>query len=234
MNSNLVSRLSDLNIKRTDFHYLHYTSFHRDLTEAIREFSSGRVLDIGCGNKPYEFLFKDKVSEYIGCDIVQSDLEKVDIICEANKIPQPDESFDTVISTQVIEHVNDQQGLVNEAYRLLKKDKFLIISGPMYWPIHGDPYDYFRFTKNGFELLLSRSGFTTVKVYSNGGMWATTGQSLIHSFINSKSNHFFLRLSRSLFYRLRMYVLFNRFFGWLDKKDFNPVNTMNYVIIAKK
>lgn len=234
MESKLVSRLSGYDVKKSNIHYLHYKSYHEDLIKVINKFAAGRVLDIGCGNKPYEKIFEGKISEYIGCDIVQSDQEKVDILCEAHNIPLPDNSFDTVVSTQVIEHVKDHQGLVNEAYRLLKSDHFFIVSGPMYWPIHGDPYDFFRFTKNGFTLILNKAGFEVVEILSNGGMWATTGQSLIHSFRHSKGTNFFLKIFRSIFYRLQLHRLVNTFFGWLDKVDYNPVNTMNYVIVAKK
>lgn len=235
MRAENASRFTDYkSISKSDFYYLVYVPLIRDLEKAIGKYARGKVIDIGCGNKPYEKLFERKITEYIGCDIMQSDLQKVDVLCKANSIPLADDSFDTVFSTQTIEHVEDHQGLVNEAYRLVKPGGFFIVSGPMYWHLHEEPYDFFRFTKYGFKYLFEKSGFEIVELNSNGGMWATTGQSMIHSFSHSKSKNFFIHASRFLFHRLQLYRLINSFFSWLDKVDYNPVNTMNYVVIGKK
>lgn len=234
MRSENLSRLSDTNITTLSMHYLHYKPFHRDLLAAIKNYAKGKVLDIGCGNKPYEKEFGEQISSYVGCDIIQSNLNKVDILCLANNIPLENSYFDTIFSTQTIEHVEDHQGLVNEASRLIKPGGFFIVSGPMYWHLHEEPYDFFRFTKYGFKYIFEKAGFEIVEINSNGGMWATTGQNFIHSFMYSKSNHFFIRSSRFLFYRLRIYWFINSFFSWLDKVDYNPVNTMNYVVVGRK
>jgi SAM-dependent methyltransferase len=226
------------NVEKIDIshkEYLIYVSFHKDLYNVIQKYASGKLVDIGCGNKPYEIWSEGKVSEYIGCDIVQSSSNKVDVLCEANNIPLKSNSYDTILSTQVIEHVEDHQGLVNEAYRLLNQDGYFILSGPMYWNLHEEPYDFFRFTKHGFKYILEKAGFEICEIYSNGGAWATLGQVINQTFEfrNSKAN----RVSKGikyLFNKLRLYILVNRIFSYLDKKDFNPINTMNYVVVARK
>jgi SAM-dependent methyltransferase len=229
------SRFEDYKkITKSDFNYLVYTPLIRDLESSIKEHATGRVIDIGCGNKPYETIFEGITTEYVGCDIMQSSLQKVDVLCPANNIPLPDNSFDTAFSTQTIEHVEDHQGLVNEAFRLLKPGCNFIVSGPMYWHLHEEPYDFFRFTKYGFKYVLEKAGFEMVEIKSNGGTWSVTGQTIIHSFRYSKSKNLFIRFSRLLFFKLRIYWLVNAFFFWLDKKDYNPVNTMNYVVIGRK
>lgn len=230
-----LERFSDYNnLSRHDSYYLHYLSLIKDLKYAIDKYSRDRLLDIGCGNKPYENLFKGKVTQYFGCDIIQSSLNKADLICEATNIPLVDASFDTIFSTQTIEHIADHQSFINESFRLLKPGGYFIISGPMYWPLHEEPYDYFRFTKHGYKYILEKAGFDVIEILSNGGMWATTGQSIIHSFTNSNSKKTFLRFYKFVFFKLRIYWLINLFYGWLDKVDYNPINTMNYVIVAKK
>ncbi len=234
MRSENLSRLSDTKITKSSAYYLHYKSFHSALFSSLSKFAKGRLLDIGCGNKPYERILEGKITEYIGCDIIQSNLNKVDILSRADNIPLDSETFDTVISTQTIEHVENHQGLVNEAYRLLKTGGYFIVSGPLYWHLHEEPYDFFRFTKYGFTYIFEKAGFEVIEIIPNGGAWATAGQTLIHSFLLSKSKNFFIHLSRFLFHRLRIYWLVNAFFSWLDKVDYNPVNTMNYVVIGKK
>lgn len=228
-----LEHVKEIDIYHTN--YLVYLSFHRDLYNAIKNFAKGKLLDIGCGNKPYEIWCKEIVSEYVGCDIVQSSGNKVDVLSSANKIPLDSNSFDTVLSTQVIEHVEDHQGLIDEAYRLLKPQGYFILSGPMYWNLHEEPYDFFRFTKHGFKYILEKAGFEVCEIVANGGAWATLGQVINHTFEfkNSNANKVAKGL-KYLFFKLRMYVLVNKVFSYLDRKDYNTINTMNYVVVAKK
>lgn len=227
--------LDDINqIDRRNRSYLVYRYLIRDLAGVIEKYASGRLLDIGCGNKPYQQFFEGRISEYTGCDFVQNKSNTVDIICDAGNIPLPSASYDTCFSTQVIEHVPEPGKLVSEAFRLLKPGGHLILSGPLYWPVHGEPYDYFRFTRFGFTQLLTSHGFTVVDVKENGGAWATAGQALVHGFEFSSSGSLRIRIMRFVFFRLGFISLFNRFFEWADKKDHNSTNTINYVIVAKK
>ncbi len=209
-------------IDKADHYYLVYKPLIRDLELAVKKYGGGKVLDIGCGNKPYEGMFQGIAKEYVGCDVVQSDQNRVDVICEATRIPLPDSSFDTVFSTQVIEHVEDHQALVREAFRLLKPGGHFIVSGPMYWHLHEEPYDFFRFTKHGFKYILEKNGFTVKEILSNGGKWALMGQVIIHTMP--------ARIVKMRFFR----TFVNRIFSYLDRKNLNEFNTMNYVVVGKK
>ncbi len=205
-----------------DHYYLVYKPLIRDLQYAVKKYAAGKVLDMGCGNKPYEDMFKGIAKEYIGCDIVQSDQHRVDIICDVLTIPLPDSTFDTVFCTQVIEHVEDHQALVKEAYRLLKPGGCFIVAGPMYWHLHEEPYDFFRFTKHGFRYVLEKNGFSIDEILSNGGKWALMGQVIIHTM-------------PARIVKIRLFRAFvNRVFSYFDKKNYNEINTTNYVVIGKK
>lgn len=235
MRPNNISRISDYqSLSRGDLYYLCYRALVRDLVAAVSTYAQGRVLDIGCGNKPYEAAFHGRITEYVGCDMVQSDRERVDILCEATRIPVPDASFDTVFSTQTIEHVADHQSMVAEAFRVLKPGGAFILSGPMYWHLHEAPRDYFRFTEHGFRYLLDRAGFQVQEVMPNGGMWATCGQCILHSIMNSQSRHRLLRTAKFAFFKLRGHRMVNWLFSHLDDFDNNPINPMNYVVVARK
>lgn len=230
-----IERLSTTIITKSDLYYLHYKSYHRDLFYAIKTYSKGDVLDIGCGNKPYEKIFEGLIDNYIGCDIIQSNLNMVDVLSPANKIPIEDNRFETIISTQTIEHVEDYQGLVSEAYRLLKPGGYFILSGPFNWQLHEEPYDFFRFTKHGFKYILEKAGFEVIELKENGGMWSVVGQYIIKNITNDhvKRNNKIRRLFNFL-KRLKVIYLLNCLFDGLDKIDYNSINTINYVIIAKK
>jgi len=215
--------------------YLVYLSFHRELKYAVQKYAKGNLIDIGCGNKPYEIWFKDILSSYVGCDVVQSSSNKVDILCEATKIPLDNNTFDTVFSTQAIEHIEDHQSMVNEAFRLLKNDGYFILSGPFYWHLHEEPYDFFRFTKHGFRYILEKAGFEIIETSPNGGAWATLGLMINHTFTFSNPNASkIVRALKKLFRKLKMHILINRLFSYLDRKDYNTINTINYVIVARK
>ena len=80
---NLIRLENVEEINTANSNYLVYFSFHRELKKAIECYANGKLLDIGCGNKPYESWSKDYVTEYIGCDIIQSSANKVDVISTA-------------------------------------------------------------------------------------------------------------------------------------------------------
>lgn len=208
-------------LKISDNYYLHLNPLIQDLKVATEKYATGKVLDIACGNKPYEKMFYN-CDTYFGCDIVQSSGEKVDLLCDASKIPLEDEEFHTVFSTQSIEHIRDYKAMLNEAYRLLIKGGYIILSGPMYWHIHEAPNDYYRFTKYGFKLILEESGFEIVEITPNGGKWAMFGQMVIHTFPQ--------RLVKRKWFR----KLNNKFFQWLDMRYFDDTNTMSYLAVARK
>jgi SAM-dependent methyltransferase len=231
-----LARLENVqNSSVSDINYLVYLSFHRELFASIQQYAKGKLLDIGCGNKPYKTWTEGKITSYIGCDIVQSSANKVDVLCQANNIPLENESFETVLSTQTIEHLEDYQGMVNEAFRLLKKDGNFILSGPFYWHLHEEPYDFYRFTKHGFKYILEKAGFEILQIKENGGAWATLGLMLNHTFsFQNPSANKIAKGIKYVFRKLNLHKIVNRIFSYLDKKDFNPINTINYVVVAKK
>src|ERR1700741_3490937 len=102
-----------------------------------------RVLDIGCGHKPYQDFFTN--CSYFGLDW-GAEHSSPDIIGDAMNLPIGSESVDIVFSTQVIEHLPRPQLLVNESARVLRRDGYLILTGPQYWPLHEEPNDFYRFT----------------------------------------------------------------------------------------
>ena len=236
MRTENIYRLNTTEIQLDDLYYLHYKYYHKDLFSVFNTYASGKLLDIGCGNKPYEDKLKDRITKYVGVDIVQSSEDKVDFLCSANNIPIENNSFETVISTQTIEHLEDHQGLINEAFRLLKPNGIFILSGPMYWPLHEEPYDFFRFTKYGFKYILEKSGFEIIDIKSNGGVWSVAGQALIHAFIPSVYNikGFKGIILRKLLKLSGGVKSINKFFSKIDDEINDQSNTMNYVIVARK
>src|SRR6476469_1391980 len=99
--------------------YLHLRPLWLAL-EASLSTCRGRVLDIGCGLQPYRPFLDAAQTEYVGIDR-EGPLSTPTIVGSAESLPFPDESFDVVLSTQVLEHVPDPEQALTEAVRVLKK-----------------------------------------------------------------------------------------------------------------
>jgi len=230
-----LARLSETKLRKNDHDYIVMKFLVDDLAEVIPKYAFGSVLDIGCGNKPYEKLFSGSTAGYIGCDVVQSNQNKVDVICEAVNLKFEDAVFDTVFSTQVIEHVEDPFTMLSEAYRVLKNDGIIIISAPFCWQLHEQPYDFFRYSKYGLEAMFRRNKLEILELRPNGGKWAAIFQMNINIIYSTFSKKTFLRRCvKFLFLHLKLTSLINRLACWLDKKFPDDLLTLNYVIVGKK
>jgi SAM-dependent methyltransferase len=135
------------------------------------DFLTGKLLDFGCGNKPYKAFFTN-VSEYTGLDYINEGHchkdENIDVLYDGKEIPFPEEHFDSLLSTQVLEHVENLDFTLNEWYRVLKPNGRLLITVPFCGEEHELPHDYRRFTANGIEELLSDKGFRCLEIKKLG------------------------------------------------------------------
>jgi SAM-dependent methyltransferase len=120
----------------------------------------GSVLDIGCGTKPYEDLCT--CDKYVGLDMAGRDNKKADMYYDGTKMPFEDSSFDGIISSQVFEHVFNPHDFLCEANRVLKKDGLALLSVPLIWAEHEQPFDYGRYTSFGLKSILEEHGFDIV------------------------------------------------------------------------
>ncbi len=230
-----LARLSSVKIKSKSPHYIHLYFLLNDIREHINLYAKGKLLDDGCGNKPYEEWYKPVTTEQTGCDVIQSDANKVDVVCPATALAFPDNSFDTVLCTQVLEHVYDHHAVVREANRVLQTGGKLILTVPFCWELHEEPYDFFRITKHGLKELFEENNFKIVTIKANGGKWAATFQMFITTIYSTfKYKTFRSKLLKILFVELRLTVLLNKLGIWIDKKYFDDLWTLNYIIVGEK
>lgn len=159
------------------FHPRYYilTLLLRELQEVLSaecQFKGGRILDYGCGNRPYEFLFKTKFDEYLGADITGN--ENADIILgDRGELPVEDGSIDCVLSSQVLEHTDNPNAYLREAFRVLRPGGLLILSTHGFWRYHPDPGDYWRWTMEGLGLEVERAGFRVQRTVGVLGLAST-------------------------------------------------------------
>ncbi len=230
-----LSRISGWQINSKHPYYIHYYFLNRDIKEAIENFARGRFLDLGCGNKPYETLYNPFTSSQTGCDVMQSDRNRVDVLCPATDLAFPDNHFDSILCTQVLEHVYDHDTMMKEIYRVLAPGGHIILTVPFAWELHEEPYDFFRYTKHALKELFERSGFDIDYIKPNGGKWAAVYQlrnNVLYSSFSKKN--FASRIRKFIYSRLKLIRLRNLFAVWLDRKFFDEVFTLNYIVVAHK
>ncbi|MFA5118627.1 MAG: class I SAM-dependent methyltransferase [Candidatus Omnitrophota bacterium] len=221
-------------ILRGRFPWLHPQRIEKqsilDALISCRIDAKGVLLDIGCGEKPYQAVFDGYCSRYIGLDVTTSS-GKPDIYGSAEELPFRDNSFDTVLSIQALEHVRRPQVLFREAYRVLKKGGCLILTAPMDWGIHEAPHDYYRFTRYGLSYLAATAGFTQVTVKARGGFWKMMGQRL--------SNYLYYaggrpRSAAAEALKLFTCALVQSSFVLLECLNKNEEDTLGYSMVARK
>lgn len=141
----------------------------RGLVKSIKQVSgqiNGRMLDVGCGSKPYKELFS--FTEYIGIDIENPghdhSREDVDIFYDGKVIPFVTGSFDGVITNQVFEHVFTPAQFLGELNRVLKTNGALLLTVPFVWDEHEQPNDFARYSSFGLRYLLEQNGFEVISI----------------------------------------------------------------------
>lgn len=150
-----------------------------------------RILDAGAGESRYRPLCDHL--EYVSQDVAQYDgrgdgqalhtgtwdCSDVDIVSDIADIPEPDGSFDTVMCTEVIEHVPDPIGALREIVRLLKPGGTIILTAPFCALTHFSPHFYYTgFSRHFYEHWLPRMGIVIDELTWNGNYFEYLGQEL--------------------------------------------------------
>ncbi|OGG00204.1 hypothetical protein A3D78_01050 [Candidatus Gottesmanbacteria bacterium RIFCSPHIGHO2_02_FULL_39_14] len=130
------------------------------------------IIDYGCGNAPYENLFNIRPNRYLKVDIGKNKIADIHIK-EDMPLPLKNNFADVILSTQVLEHVNNVDLYLRECQRILKKKGSLILSTHGLWPFHPSPGDFQRFTAPGLKLLIKKYDFRTLKFFPILGPFAS-------------------------------------------------------------
>jgi ubiquinone/menaquinone biosynthesis C-methylase UbiE len=152
-----------------------YRQMSSALTYAAGRYAHGRLLDVGCGTKPWRDVFAPHVNDHIGVDHEQTlhGLERVDVISDAYDVPLDDESVDTILLTEVLEHLERPSDALAESRRLLTPGGHVIATTPFSWPLHEEPRDFFRYTPYSLRYLAEQAGLEVVEIQPLSGAWTT-------------------------------------------------------------
>jgi SAM-dependent methyltransferase len=144
----------------------------------------GKLLDVGCGSKPYKNYFTN-IESYTGLEIDSERSRKrniADFYYDGNCFPFKDKTFDVLLCNQVIEHVFNPDFFLQEINRVLKPNGKLLLTVPFVWDEHEQPFDYARYSSFGLKFLLERSDFY-ILVHRKLGADATVLFQLINAYL---------------------------------------------------
>lgn len=140
--------------------------------DKLQKHATGSLLDLGCGNAPLYGVYGPVVSQVCCVDWPQTPHcdSYIDVACDLNKgIPIKTETFDTVLLTDVLEHISQPDTLFMEIARVLRPAGKVILGVPfMYW-LHEEPHDYLRYTEHKLRQLCVHNNLSVLEVEPYGG-----------------------------------------------------------------
>ena len=204
---------------------------HKRLALLIKTYVEGVCLDAGSGHSPFKESLTALATRVVTVDSENRSGE-VDLIADIQNMPSiADASMDTVLCSQVLEHVPRPCDAISEMYRVLKDNGHVILSVPHLSPIHEAPHDYFRYTEYGLNSLLTSHGFRVLELHPAGGLLsflAHPATSLTVSLFASVPGLRTLAWFCNYVLLVRLLEPVDRVFGMLS------VFPVNYVVVARK
>ncbi len=145
-----------------DFHFRHVASLPANAT----------VLDLGGNRIGKRGLFD--VEKY-NLNVVYANLspaKRPHVQAEAAWLPLRSESCHAVICSELLEHVSDPPAVLAEVHRVLRGGGTLLVCVPFLARIHGDPYDFGRYTDYYWSETLGAVGFIDIVIERQGSFWS--------------------------------------------------------------
>ncbi|OLD46298.1 MAG: hypothetical protein AUG04_03000 [Deltaproteobacteria bacterium 13_1_20CM_2_69_21] len=158
------------------YDYLVLNALSADVRRLIAATPPGasRALDLGADKSPYRALLEAR-----GLDVKTLDVSPdsgADYQGTVESTGLPDESFDVVLCTQVLEHCNDPFRGIQEIRRILAPGGHAIVSVPHVWFFHPHPRDHWRFTQQGLARLCESAGLEMRMLLGQGGSMLAAAQ----------------------------------------------------------
>lgn len=214
-------------------------NLHVDLLLRSRKYIKGFLLDAGCGEKPYSLIYEDLVEKSIGCDVEYCIHEQteVDVFATLDKLPFENDTFDTILCTNVLEHVSESVKGFSELARVLKRNGYIIISVPFLYPLHEAPHDYYRYTVYGLKHQLERNSLEIVHFVPLGGigmLLLVYFHLFLCKFLKMKTAASLGCVLQEITYSIYKKCCLNRIIKKGVEKELSKTISSGYFVIAKK
>lgn len=173
-----VFRNGKLRASRNSSHVSVSSRLMTDITasfyqRAVPEHVRGRLADLGCGNVPFFELYRPYITTSTCVDWPNSlhRNQYLDVEADLNaKLPLPDQEFDTIILSEVLEHIAEPELLWSEMSRILVKNGKILLSVPFLYKIHEAPHDYYRYTEFALRRFAEKNQLTVLELKAFGGL----------------------------------------------------------------
>lgn len=201
------------------------------LKRALNPHLRGRLLDIGCGDKPLAAWTRGRVDRHVGVDHPAGlhGPSGVDVYSTAYRIPFRDSSFDAAACSAVLEHLEEPAQALAECFRLLKPGGVAAYTVPFIWHLHEEPRDFYRYSRYGLEHLMKRAGFEVVSIRALSGFWLTFGTLLAYNLFRLQRGPL-----RYLPFIPLLALLLQSIFLLLDRVDRTERWTWAYLAVGRK
>ena len=138
----------------------------------LARYARGRLVDLGCGKVPLFAAYRDHVSTVTCVDWegTSHTNDWVDVYCDlAGDLPFEDGSFDTILLSDVLEHIPRPEHLWEEMSRILSPGGHLIMNVPFLYWLHEEPHDYYRYTEFALRRFVESAGMELRLLRAIGG-----------------------------------------------------------------
>jgi SAM-dependent methyltransferase len=207
---------------------LAYRQLSAALEYAAGRYAAGRLIDVGCGDNPWRTTFRPYIEEHIGIDHGETlhGLADVDIVADAYDIPLADRSVDTVLLTEVLEHLEEPAKALAECRRVLRPGGYLIATTPFSWPLHEHPRDFFRYSPYGLRHLSDAAGLEVAELRPLSGIWTTLSLHLSWALLRYRPHAARLVDAAS--------VAAQRLAWCIERVDRNETLSWNHLLVARR
>ncbi|WP_460427499.1 class I SAM-dependent methyltransferase [Azotobacter armeniacus] len=138
----------------------------------LKQHAKGKLLDLGCGKVPLYAAYRKFVTDNICVDwgnTVHKN-EHLDYELDLTKnLPFNDSEFDTIILSDVLEHIPVPEKLWKEMTRVLSMEGKIIMNVPFYYWLHEKPHDYYRYTEFALRRFVETSELKLIQLEPMGG-----------------------------------------------------------------
>ncbi len=164
------------------------------------------------------------------------DNEHIDVFYDGKEIPFPDAHFDSILCSEVFEHIFNLPEILQELHRVLKQNGRMLVTCPFVWNEHEVPHDYARYSQYALKDLFTKAGFEIEQFEKSGNYrLAITQLKVLYNYNHARRMLGNFVLSRWFFKSFFVFLpnIYGLFLNSILPKD-DSLYLNNIVLVRKK